>query len=55
MESYKTDRLTKDKVAPETVGKEVRRLQAAFRRGVKWKELDFNPLEEPRHRAASAA
>jgi len=46
MESYKTDRLTKDKVAPETVGKEVRRLQAAFRRGVKWKELDFNPLEE---------
>lgn len=46
MESYKTDRLTKDKVAPETVGKEVRRLQAAFRRGVKWKELDLNPLEE---------
>jgi integrase len=46
MESYKTDCLTKDKVAPETAGKEVRRLQAAFRRGVKWKELDFNPLEE---------
>ncbi len=55
MESYKTDRLTKDKVAPETVGKEVRRLQAAFRRGVKWKELDFNPLEETQARAASAA
>ncbi|MGE6331754.1 tyrosine-type recombinase/integrase [Stenotrophomonas sp. NPDC077659] len=46
MESYRTDRLTKDKVAPETVGKEVRRLQAAFRRGVKWKKPDFNPLEE---------
>ena len=42
MESYKTDRLTKDKVSPET---EVRML-AAFRRGVQWKELDFNPLEE---------
>lgn len=48
MESYKTDRLTTDKVSPETVGKEVRRLQAAFRRGVQWKELDFNPLEETR-------
>lgn len=46
MERYKTDRLTVDKAAPETVGKKVRRLQAAFRRGVKWKELDFNPLEE---------
>lgn len=55
MESYKTDSLTKDKVAPETVGKEVRRLQAAFRRGVKWKKLDFNPLEETQARAASAA
>ncbi len=46
MERYKADRLTVDKAAPETVGKEVRRLQAAFWRGVKWKELDFNPLEE---------
>lgn len=46
MEAYKTDRLIADKAAPETVGKEMRRLQAAFRRGVKWKELDFNPLEE---------
>jgi len=55
MESYKTDSLTKDKVAPETVGKEVRRLQAAFRRGVKWKILYFNPLEETQARAASAA
>lgn len=48
MESYKTDHLTKDRVSPETVGKEVRRLQAAFRRGVQWKELDFNPREETR-------
>jgi integrase len=46
MEGYKTDRLTVDKAAPETVGKEMRRLQAAFRRGVKWKELDVNPLED---------
>lgn len=45
MEGYKRDRLIGDKAAPETVGKEIRRLQAAFRRGVKWKELDFNPLE----------
>lgn len=46
MEGYKTDLLTVDKVAPETMGKEMRRLQAAVRRGVKWKELDVNPLEE---------
>lgn len=46
MESYKTDRLMLDKAARETVGKEMRRLQAAFRRGVKWKELDLNPLED---------
>ncbi|WP_241235844.1 tyrosine-type recombinase/integrase [Xanthomonas arboricola] len=45
MEGYKRDRLISDKAAPETVGKEIRRLQAAFRRGVKWKELDVNPLE----------
>ena len=46
MESYKTDRLTKDTVAPETVCQEVRRLQAASRHGVKWNELDFSPLAE---------
>ncbi|HGM5875900.1 TPA: hypothetical protein ACKP4S_000360 [Stenotrophomonas maltophilia] len=46
MESYKTDRPTKSKVVPETVGKEVRGLQAALRRGVRWMELDFNPLEK---------
>ncbi|WP_024940135.1 tyrosine-type recombinase/integrase [Xanthomonas arboricola] len=45
MEGYKRDRLLTDKAAPETVGKEIRRLQAAFRRGVEWKELDVNPLE----------
>lgn len=45
IESYKRDRLVKDKAAPETVGKEIRRLAAAFKRGVEWKELDVNPLD----------
>ena len=45
LEAYKTQRLVKDKMAPETVGKEVRRLQAALRCGVQWKELDANPFE----------
>ncbi|WDS36191.1 tyrosine-type recombinase/integrase [Pseudoxanthomonas sp.] len=45
IEGYKRDRLIGDKAAPETVGKEIRRLQAAFRRGVEWKELDMNPME----------
>lgn len=45
VEAYKRDRLTTDKAAPETVGKEIRRLKAAFARGVEWKEIDVNPLE----------
>lgn len=45
IEGYKRERLVTHKAAPETVGKEIRRLQAAFRRGVEWKELDMNPLE----------
>lgn len=45
IEGYKRTRLVTDKAAPETVGKEIRRLQAAFRRGVEWKELDYNPLD----------
>lgn len=45
VEQYKRGRLVDDKAAPETVGKEIRRLQAAFNRGVAWKELDVNPLE----------
>jgi integrase len=45
VETYKRDRLVKDKAAPETVGKEIRRLSAAFKRGVDWKELDVNPIE----------
>lgn len=44
IEGYKTERLRTDKAAPETVGKELRRLKAAFRRGVEWGELDMNPL-----------
>ncbi len=46
MKPCKTYRLTKDKVALENVDNQLCRLQAAFRRGVKWKEPDFNPLEE---------
>ncbi len=45
VEGYKRERLVTHKAAPETVGKEIRRLQAAFRRGIEWKELDANPLE----------
>lgn len=45
IEGYKRERLINDKAAPETVGKEIRRLQAAFKRGVQWKELDYNPFE----------
>lgn len=44
-EAYKTQRLVTDKMAPETVRKEVCRLQAALRCGVQWKELDANPFE----------
>jgi integrase len=44
LETYKRDRLRLDKAAPETVGKEIRRLHAAFQRGVEWHELDANPL-----------
>lgn len=45
LEAYKTQRLVTDRMAPETVGKEVRRLQAALRCGVQWKELDANPFD----------
>ncbi|WP_294994312.1 tyrosine-type recombinase/integrase [uncultured Stenotrophomonas sp.] len=44
VEHYKRSRLLDDKAAKETVGKEIRRLKAAFNRGVEWKELDVNPL-----------
>lgn len=44
IEHYKRSRLLDDKAAKETVGKEIRRLKAAFNRGVEWKELDVNPL-----------
>lgn len=43
IETWRTDRL-KDH-APETVGKELRRFKAAFKRGIKWGELDTNPVE----------
>lgn len=44
VEAYKVDRLQCDKAAPETVGKELRRLKAAFRRGIEWGEIDQNPV-----------
>ena len=44
VKQYKRTRLLDDKTAKETVGKEIRRLNAAFNRGVEWKELDVNPL-----------
>jgi len=44
VEQYKRSRLLDDKAAKETVGKEIRRLKAAFNRGLEWKELDVNPL-----------
>ncbi len=44
VEQYKRSRLLDDKAAKETVGKEIRRLKAAFNRGLEWKELDMNPL-----------
>lgn len=45
MVKYKTDRLTVDRVSKETVGKEIRRLKAAFKRGIAWKQFTHNPLE----------
>jgi len=45
MVKYKTDRLTIDRVAKETVGKEIRRMKAAFRRGIEWQQFTHNPLE----------
>jgi len=45
MVKYKTDRLTVDRVAKETVGKEIRRMKAAFRRGIEWQQFTHNPLE----------
>jgi integrase len=45
VEQYKRSRLLDDRAAKETVGKEIRRLKAAFNRGVEWKELDVNPLD----------
>lgn len=44
VEQYTRSRLLDDKAAKETVGQEIRRLKAAFNRGVEWNELDVNPL-----------
>lgn len=41
IEAWKADRLRDH--APETVGKELRRFKAAFKRGMDWGELDCNP------------
>lgn len=42
IEAWKADRLKTR--APETVGKELRRFKAAFKRGIEWGELDKNPM-----------
>lgn len=42
VEQWKAGRLAAR--APETVGKEIRRLKAAFARGMAWGELDVNPV-----------
>lgn len=44
IEDYKTRRLVDDKAAPETVGKELRRLKAAFKRGIGWNAITANPF-----------
>lgn len=43
VEQWKAERLKTH--SRETVGKEIRRLKAAFKRGIGWKEIDVNPLE----------
>ena len=44
VEKFKAGRLMDDGAANETVGKELRRLKAAFKRGIEWKLFDVNPL-----------
>jgi len=44
IEDWKTSRLMDDEAAPETVGKEIRRLKTAFKVGMEWEELDVNPV-----------
>lgn len=43
VEQWKAARLKTH--APETVGKELRRLKAAFKRGMMWREIDVNPVD----------
>lgn len=42
VEQWKADRLRE--AAPETVGKELRRIKAAMKRGIEWGEIDANPV-----------
>lgn len=42
VETWKAERLKTR--APETVGKELRRFKAAFKRGIAWGEIDANPV-----------
>jgi integrase len=44
VEDWKTERLVEDEAAPETVGKEIRRLKTAFKRGIELEVLDCNPM-----------
>lgn len=43
IEAWKIERLKTH--APETVGKELRRVKAALKRGIGWRELDVNPAD----------
>lgn len=45
IEQWKARMLIDDELAPETVGKVIRRLKTAFNRGVEWKMLDMNPMD----------
>jgi integrase len=44
-EDYVICRIRDDEAAPETVGKEVRRLKTAFKRGIAWRQIDVDPME----------
>lgn len=45
LNAYTNARLTKDKASRETVGKEIRRLKAAFNLGIEMEQLDANPMK----------
>lgn len=48
IDQWKASRIKDDGAAPETVGKEIRRLKTAFKKGIEWSELDVNPVAKIR-------